>query len=146
MNDDAIIPIVAILMPLFLVPTIMILKHSSRKREWQHKERMHALEHGHAVPGSEAWPARVAIGIGAVMPICVFGIAWLAQLTTHNDDLWVAAALVGGGGVIGGTRLAGRIAGGRPEHHGSPIGSSAFARNGKPAFNPDAYDAIAHRG
>ena len=146
MNNDAIIPIVAILMPLLLVPTIMILRHSSRKREWQHKERMHALEHGHTVPGSEAWPARAAIGIGAVMPVCVFGVAWLSQLTTDNDRVWLAAALVGGTGVLGGTRLAGRLVGGRPGRRGPTIESPGFERNGKPAFNPDAYDAIAHRG
>ena len=44
--DPVIIPVVAILMPLVLVPTIIILKHRHCRREWEHKERMKAMEIG----------------------------------------------------------------------------------------------------
>ena len=40
------IPILGILMPLVLVPMIMVLKHRTLQREWQHKERMKAIEMG----------------------------------------------------------------------------------------------------
>ena len=37
-------PILGILMPLVLVPTILVLKHRHQRREWEHKERMKAME------------------------------------------------------------------------------------------------------
>ena len=42
--DPLIIPIVGILMPLVLVPTVLVLKHRHKRREWEHRERMRAME------------------------------------------------------------------------------------------------------
>ena len=53
--DPLWIPIVGILMPLVLVPMIMILKHRTLQSEWQHKERMQAIEMG--LPPAPARPA-----------------------------------------------------------------------------------------
>ncbi|QDV35762.1 hypothetical protein [Tautonia plasticadhaerens] len=148
MDDANMIPIVAILMPLFLVPTVMVLRQASRKREWQHRERMKAMEMGLPAPGAEAWSGRAAIAIGAAMPVAVFVVGWFANMTTHNDDVWVPVALVGGAGVLGGLRLAGKNIGSmiRPTPRPQPR-PSAFARGtAKPPFDPDAYDAIARHG
>ena len=142
MSDDILIPIVAILMPVVLVPTVMVLRQSARKREWQHRERMKSLELGVPIPGSEAWASRVAIAIGAVMPVCVFAIAWLASLTTRSDDVWVAAAVVGGAGVLGGIRLAGRTISACPRIEWESAETGYSQRQTKPPFNPDAYEAI----
>jgi hypothetical protein len=145
MHEDILIPIVAILMPLFLVPTVMVLRSSSRKRECQHRERMKAMEMGLPVPGIEAWSGRTAIAVGAVMPVGVFFMGWLANLTTHNDDVWVAVALVAVAGVFGGIRLAGRQVGWMARPAVKPQLRRAAQERGaaKPAFDPDAYDAIA---
>ena len=46
MNDGMIIPLAGIMLPMVLVPTIITLAHRMKKREWQHKERLRALELG----------------------------------------------------------------------------------------------------
>ncbi len=48
--EPLIIPIVAILMPLVLVPTILVLKHRHKRREWEHRERIKAMELQMPVP------------------------------------------------------------------------------------------------
>jgi hypothetical protein len=42
--DPLIIPIVAILMPLVLVPTILVMKFRHKRREWEHRERLRAMD------------------------------------------------------------------------------------------------------
>ena len=42
--DPLLIPIVAILMPLVLAPTVIFLKHRHSRREWEHLERMKAMD------------------------------------------------------------------------------------------------------
>jgi len=140
----------AILIPLagmatlpILVGLVMVLKQARRDRQWRHEERMKALELGRPVPDSEIWSARAAIALGAVMPIAVFGVAWLTTLTTRADEeAWFAAAVVGIAGVIGGVRLA---KAGQAADEIEEIASPA-PRFRKPPFNPDAHDAIVHRG
>lgn len=140
------IPVVAILMPLILVPTVIVLRQRARRREWEFRERMKAMEMGLPVPGSEVWAARVAIALGAVMPVGVFAIAWIASLTTTVDEVWIAAAIVGVVGVIQGSRLAKQaIAGTRPngrDHDGLDLTQN----HAKPKFDPDAYEAIVRHG
>lgn len=143
MQAEIVIPIVAILMPLALVPTVMVLRQSARKREWQHRERMKAIDLGIPVPGAEAWMGRSAIAIGAIMPIGVFAVAWLASMTTHHDEVWLAAALVSAAGVIGGARLGGHRSVVKHQQEGEHRLSAFTRANGKPSFNPEAYDAIA---
>ena len=58
------IPILGILMPIVLVPMIMMLKHRTLQREWQHKERMKAIEMGAPPPPPTAGGSVVAIGAG----------------------------------------------------------------------------------
>ena len=42
--DPLVIPIVAILMPLVLVPTILVMKYRHQRRKWEHLERLKAME------------------------------------------------------------------------------------------------------
>jgi hypothetical protein len=156
---DELIPIIAVGAPFALVMTLVSLKHKAKSRELLHAEKMKALELGLAggMGGSSGWPAIVALGIGAIMPATVFLFAWLASMTGHsNEEAWLTAALVGGGGVIGGTRLGFRVLKEREQAAAALAARHDDARarlaqaNGqahrKPTFNPDAYDAIAHRG
>ena len=74
MHDGMIIPLAGIMLPMVLVPTIITLAHRMKKREWQHKERLRALELGLPVPmtssrGSAAGPSSPS-GRGFPWPRC----------------------------------------------------------------------------
>ena len=56
-----VVAILAILVP--LVPGIVVLYHLDRKREWEHLERMKALELGLPLPESPGWPTHVWIAL-----------------------------------------------------------------------------------
>jgi hypothetical protein len=144
------VPIMGIMLPLILVPTILRMKFAHRRREWALKERMRAMELGLAPPVEPAatvWPAMAAIAIGAGVPIAAMVFAWLAKFTAHaSDEVYAAAGGVGIAGIICGSMLAGQIAGtcgkkkARPQADRSP----GFA---KPAqYDPDAYDTVSQRG
>ena len=140
-----IIPIVALMIPMIVVPTPLCVRQARQKREMEHRERMKALEFGRHLPGDEPeWsPARVALKIGAGVPLGSMGIAWLANATLDNsaEVAWMAAGFIGFAGVICGSLLAIKAFGMsyQPSH-----GYGDAAR--KPAFDPDAYDHVGGRG
>ena len=143
------IPIVGILMPLALVPMIMILKHRTLQREWQHKERMKAVEMGVPPPCHTAGGSVVAVGagvpiasvIGAAVTslsyqpsatgdeMAVFGIAWGCALMIGSWEWSAACSSL--------TCTLGREK--RPNRY-------TRWDNGKPIFDPDAYDVVSSRG
>jgi hypothetical protein len=138
--NELLIPIVAILMPVVLVPTILILRHISKKREWEHLERIKSMELGMPVPGNESWPAKVCIAIGAGVPIVAFFFAFVAsQDSEAGGGVWAAATMVGVSGVLSGSVLATRLL---PSRRGRPHPDVAA----KPAYDPDAYDVVSSRG
>lgn len=147
------IPIVAIVSPFVLVMMILTQKHKAKRRELEHTERMRALELGltGGVGGSAGWPAIVALGVGAIMPLGLFFIALIASAVSDrpNEEVWITSMVVGFAGVIGGTRLGFRLLNERNAAQAALNDEARLANtNGhrKPSFNPDAYDAIAHRG
>jgi hypothetical protein len=144
MNEALLIPITAIAMPMVVVPTIMVMKLRIRRRELEHIERMKALEMGQPVPGSQAWPALAAISIGAGVPIGAFFVTWLASMTGHaSGDIWLAPIIVGLAAVISGASLGTKLFGRKPSANAP--GPAAVA-NGKPVFDPDAFDVVSRRG
>ncbi len=138
------------LLILVALPIHYAMIHARRERELEHAERMKALELGRPFPGSnfgsDAWrnPARVAVAIGAGVPISVMIVAWLATPEGRSEiayAIWPAAGAVGVAGVICGTVLAARLpASGRP--------SRGFeTADAKPAADdPDAFDVVGRRG
>lgn len=146
-DEVVIIPIVAILMPLILVPTIIRMKHAARLREYAHRERMRALEMGvmppDSMPGGLFWPSLAAVAIGAFVPLGSFLVAWLAALTTHaEEEVWLCAGVVGVTAVLCGTGLGFRMIG-----CGSSGSSACSDHHAKPAhFDPDAFDTVGRRG
>lgn len=142
MHSEATIPLAGLALPLILVPTILAMRQARLKREWAHLERMKAMELGRPVPsalGDEAWPALVALGIGAVMPVCVFLFTWLACLTADlPSDAFIAPTLVGLAGVLGGSSLGRRLLAARERDRDRAFATS----NGKPAFDPEAFDVV----
>ena len=148
MIDVLAIPIAGILMPLILVPTVVVLKGRQRRREWEHRERMKALEFGVPMVVSHPWAAAtaaIAIGLGA--PASAFLFCWLAVKTSQvSDGIFVAAGFVGVAGVISGARLATRLFTGSGSAPASSEVPPLHARDGKPAFDPDTFDVVGQRG
>lgn len=138
------IALAGIALPLFLVPTILVLKHGQRRREWAHRERMKALEVGRTLPRHDAWPAALAaIAIGAGVPVGAFLIAWMISMRTYHQSIEAlgVAMVVSLVAVCQGAGLAKRLIGQPSQPESSP-----HLANGKPAFDPDAFDVADRRG
>ena len=123
---------------LILVPTVLGLRFARRQRELEHAEKLRALELGHPLPGSEPPPKQSpGMMIGLWVPVCVFGIAFVAtQSGRQQHEAWIAAAIVGTAGVICGTVLTLKAG-----EAGTPTSGHA----GKPMVDPAAYEELADR-
>lgn len=140
MVDALIIPIVAMAIPIVIVPVALGMKHARRERELEHAERMRALELGRTLPQDESWwsPGRLGLVIGLSVPISVFFCAALATMSGgFHDVIWVAAAVVGVTGVVCGSRLASH----QPASQGYVGGDFV-----KPTVEEDAFDVAGMRG
>ena len=73
------IPIIGILMPVILVPTILILRHRTLQREWQHRERLQAIEMG--LPTSSLNSGGSVAAVGAGVPIAAVIAAVITTLS-----------------------------------------------------------------
>jgi hypothetical protein len=145
--DATIIPVTGILVPIVLVPTILAMKHARRKREYEHLERMKALEMGHRLPQAHAWSAVAATAIGAGVPIAALFFAWLASVTTHaSEDIWIGASFVGISGVVGGATLGWLLLGKQRDVNEPTPDRYSTAMNGKQPVDPDAFDVAGQRG
>ena len=88
--DPLIIPIVAILMPLVLVPTVIFMKHRHKRREWEHRERMKSLEvsgplpAGHAPVGSGG-VAAIGAGVPIASVIAAFLTCVASEVRTEDE-------------------------------------------------------------
>ena len=151
--EPLLIPIVAILMPLFLVPTILVLKHRHKRREWEHRERMKAMETPFQFPqivglGS----SRGVAAIGAGVPVASVLAAFLTSVTwepTAFDEVsvpavaWGCAVLISAGALVTSLTLASM-------HAKAAEKADSIARmdnaNAKPAFDPDTFDVVGSRG
>jgi hypothetical protein len=142
------IPIVAILMPVVLVPLIMILKHRTLRREWQHKERMQAIEMG--VPEALANVGGSVAAVGAGVPVAAVIAAVITTLSYPAPEgeevavlgiVWGCALMIGATGMISSLVLAHINTRARRETE-----SLHPMRNGKPVFDPDAFDVVSNRG
>ena len=144
--DPIVIPIVALLIPMVIVPTALGIKHARFLREVEHAERMRAMELGRDLAEDESWtPAGIAVSIGAGVPIVSMLIAWMATRSFNIVDapietIWKMAGMVGLGGVICGTILASQ----QIMRREKPASVASFEE--KPAFDPEAFDVVGRRG
>jgi len=144
-----VIPIVAILMPVVLVPAILLLKHRTLKREWQHKEYMKAVEMGMSAPSTPSGGGVVAIGAGVpIASVIAAAVTSLSYEPSSIDDevpifgiAWGCAFLISILGMVTSLILAHIQGRARKETE-----SLNAMRNGKPVFDPDAYDVVSSRG
>jgi hypothetical protein len=138
--DPILIPLAALSIPIIVVPTSLAFKHARRVRELEHLERMRAIELGRAQPGDESWsmPARIAMAIGAGVPIVSMVIAFLeSQQQGYRFETWFFCGCTAIAGVIGGTCLASRFL---------LVPREADSAATKPVYDPDAFDVVSSRG
>jgi hypothetical protein len=148
--EPLLIPIVAILMPLLLVPTILVLKHRHKKREWEHRERMKAMETSFPVShtlglGNARGVAAIGAGVPAASVLAAFltSVAWEPR---PLDDVsvpavaWGCAVLISVGGLVTSLILASM-------HAKAAEKAASIARmdQAKPAFDPDTFDVVGSR-
>jgi len=119
------------------------LRQEKLKREFEHKERMMALEMGRSLPGDTPWlsPLRVGFLIATVVPIGVFGFTYLASRDTSVPaDIWQGAGIVSVFALIGGSVVA-CIASAKQSsnqtHAAGPVE--------KTPVEEDAYDVVSSR-
>lgn len=120
------------------------IRSERRKRELEHIERMRALELGRRLPGEGPWlsPLRLGFLIAVVVPICLFGIAWLAtRAAGYHEDIWTAAGYASFMALPCGAGLA-ALGGARPERERA----ATDAGPSKPRLEEDAYDVVSTRG
>lgn len=141
MDASLLIPIIGVSIPIVVVPTVLAFRHAKYLREVEHKERMLAMQLGKTLPGDESWtsPGRLIAAIGAGVPLAALVVAFAADKAhgVQGEAPWMACALIGISGVIGGTVLAYR-------HLFGPSESQSVAF--KPAHDPDAFDVVGRRG
>lgn len=139
------IAVVAVLAIVVALPVVLNMRQAARDREFQHAERLKALETGRPMPGEGASRGSVSgAGVGVWVPIGVFAIALAATQTLENSQAaavaaWVSAGCVGVTGVICGTILTLHNA----MREGRADGPPAPA---KPFFEEHEIDTVSRRG
>jgi hypothetical protein len=151
MEENVIIPLAGIMLPMVLVPTIITLVHRHKKREWRHKERLRALELG--LPAVDLEPkigggTVTAIGAGVPAASILGALLTTASIPpTHTEFLpmvaiaWGCACLISAAAVTGGLVLGIMLMRSRK----SVEPADQFAST-KPTYDPDAYDVVSRRG
>ncbi|MGC8640822.1 MAG: hypothetical protein ACP5XB_13205 [Isosphaeraceae bacterium] len=119
-------------------------RNERQNREFEHEERMKALELGRSLPSGVPWcsPGRLGFLIGVVGPGVVFGFAWLTTWETgYHEEVWKAAGMVGVMSVFCASLLVGV---GLSRQSQTQI--TADAGMHKPSVEQDAYDVVSARG
>ena len=143
---------VAILLVLFTC-ALLLIRNGHRRREWEHAERIKALEMGQPLPARDApWTrAWICIAIGAGVPLIAFVLTGIAHERPGTADaIFIAPAIVSVLSVISATVLGGFLFH-KPlsakmlasDHDGSNAGPGFV---GKPMADPDAIDVVGRRG
>ena len=151
-NEALIIPLAGIMLPLVLVPMVMTLKFRIKKREWEHLERMRALQMGVAPvqAGHRIGPGVVLLGIGTGVPAASVVAASMTSLSLPaelSDPLaaiaiaWGCAWLISTGAMV--TAVVLGVVQARSQKNASALDHEAGA---KAAYEPDAYDVVSRRG
>ena len=150
--DPLVIPIVAILMPLVLVPTILVMKFRHQRRKWEHLERLKAMETQLPIPLRQAIAGAGGRdgdrrGVPAVSVLGAFLTTLLWDSPVASDAAivpvfaWSCAAVISALALVTSLRLASMS---RDAAHEAEL--SAAISDGKPVYDPDAFDVVSSRG
>ncbi len=151
--DPLIIPIVGILMPLVLVPTILVMKFRHKRREWEHRERLRAMDGPMplsrlAGPVGSGGVAAIGAGVPTVSVLAAFltGLTW--EPTTSSDIplpavAWGCAVVISVAGLLTSFVLA--VLQARTQRQLASAASAQLNAQ-KPVFDPDTFDVVGSRG
>lgn len=149
--DPLLIPIVAILMPLVLVPSIVFMKHRHLRREWEHLERMKAMDFQMPMPSPRrAGTTHDVAAIGAGVPFVSVLAALMTTLiweTPAEGDPFVVPGIAWGCAVLisACAMLTSLILAFMHGQATQQAESSTPMNNGKPVYEPDAFDVVSSR-
>ena len=137
--------VVLVLLIVVALPVVLSMRHAARDREFQHAERLRALELGQPLPGDPATdvaPRQAGTGIGVWVPLGALALALSATRDAGDSPVavatWVAAGSVGIAGVICGTILAVKAP--------PPATRVRGCAPTKPVFGEDDVDTVSRRG
>ncbi len=149
--DPLVIPVIAILMPLVLVPMILVMKHRQQKRKWEHLERLKAMETQLPLPmrqalGGAGGVTAIGAGVPAVAVLGAFLTTLLWEPLAIGDSVvvpavaWGCALFMSVAAMITSLKLAAM-------HHRSVQETELTdaMKNGKPVYDADAFDVVASR-
>jgi hypothetical protein len=131
-------------LPVIFVPTFLHYRHERWKLRLEHERHLKTLELGGVLPAEgsrESWlsPLRVGLIIGGGVPIGAFLCAMVTSVVAgFHEPIWIATCIVGLGGVISGSKLAGQAF---AESKRAPADADF-----KPMLEEDAYDVVSARG
>lgn len=146
------IPIVAILMPLILAPTVMMLKHRHNREEWRHFERLKAIEHGlPPATGHESCHSFAVAAIGLGVPFLAVLGAFLTSVLALEpsplSDIPIAAVAWGCALLISAGALATSVILAILNHRAAREARTRLAVDRfKPVYDPDSFDVVSSRG
>jgi hypothetical protein len=150
-NEALIIPLAGIMLPLVLVPMVMGLKFRMKKREWEHLERMRALQMGVSPnPGAQRFGPGALIGMATGVPAASVVAAGMTSVNLPTDlpdplaaiaIAWGCAWLISTGAMVTAAVLG--VVQARAQRDASAIDHDSLA---KAAYEPDAYDVVSRRG
>ncbi len=146
-----IIPIVALLVPIVIVPTIMMTKLRIHRMRLEHLERLKALDHHMQLPARGGFPGMMSVtAVGAGVPaVSVLGaiVTTLLADTNRSGDIeavygiaWGSATLISAMALLTCLKLA-------SIHRDSARSANDLTgfNSAKPAFDPDAFDVVSSR-
>ena len=142
MVDGTLIPIIALSIPIIIVPTSLFFKHLRRKQELAHLERIRAMELGRPLPGEVSrWtPARLGLLIAGGIPLATLSALVTATTETpggSHESMWIVGGMIAIAAVISGSSLAARSFTPAPP---------AVDPHAKPVSGPEAFDFAGNRG
>ena len=145
--NPLVIPVVALMVPMVIVPTALWFRYRLRVREMEHAERIRSIELGAALPteGRLNWPgAALCIAIGGLVPIGSMLAAWgVVAQNADEGGVFGIALVVSCVAIWAAQSLANRMLRGAGEVEPSPENSRATAKS---HHDPDAFDVVGSRG
>jgi hypothetical protein len=151
MKEELLIPLVAILMPLVLVPTILVLKFRHKRREWKHQERLRAIDLGSpGIEASSGLNGQAVVAIGTAVPIASVFAALFTTMSlpeSHPDYMPIIAIAWGCAVMISiGSLITSLVLGVMVLRANRSVESVDQLSSLKPSYEPDAYDVVSRRG
>mgnify|MGYP006892820709 CR=1 FL=1 len=146
-----IIPVMGILLPMVLVPTVVILTQLQKRRAWKHEERLNAMRMGLPVRSHEPRiGGGTVVALGSLVPIASVFAALMVTLGLPTESRWYEDVVIGVWvctGFLSTLAIAGSLVLAflliRADRS---IDQRVGLTSVKPEFDPEAFDVVSRRG